>query len=231
MKKRVLFGIILFVLLLNCVSAATIYGTIYDFSLNRAKNVIVEINSSPHQRQVAVNGTYEFTLIQGDYTISTSLKEGSTTMRAIENISIIDDGNYLLDLFLYPNLDDVDSLYESPNIDVPILNAGQFNYFIIIIPLAAVMIVFLIIMMTKIGKLGREELKVESNILNADLKEVIAVIKNNGGRATQKEIRKSIAYSEAKISLMLTELEALGYISRIKKGRGNLIVLSKGKKL
>ena len=42
---------------------------------------------------------------------------------------------------------------------------------------------------------------------------------------TQKEIRKNIPYSEAKVSLWITELESDGKIKKIKKGRGNVIAL------
>ena len=44
-----------------------------------------------------------------------------------------------------------------------------------------------------------------------------------GGRTTQKEICKELPYSEAKISLMITELEQKQMVKRIKKGRGNII--------
>ena len=42
---------------------------------------------------------------------------------------------------------------------------------------------------------------------------------------TQKDIRKSIPFSEAKVSLILADLEHTGKIEKIKKGRGNIIIL------
>ena len=54
---------------------------------------------------------------------------------------------------------------------------------------------------------------------------VLKIIMEQGGRTTQKEIRKKIPLSEAKISLMISELEAKGKVQKIKKGRGNIIVL------
>ena len=44
-------------------------------------------------------------------------------------------------------------------------------------------------------------------------------------RLTQKEIRKDIPLSEAKISLIISEMEHKGLVEKIKKGRGNIIVL------
>ncbi|MBR9690675.1 winged helix-turn-helix transcriptional regulator, partial [Candidatus Woesearchaeota archaeon] len=58
-----------------------------------------------------------------------------------------------------------------------------------------------------------------------DLEKIILIIKKHGKRITQKELRKEIPLSEAKISLMISELEDEGKIKRIKKGRGNIIVL------
>ena len=60
-----------------------------------------------------------------------------------------------------------------------------------------------------------------------DLNRVIEIIKKEGGRIHQKELRKRLGLSEAKISLMVTELENKNKVERIKKGRGNVIVLKK----
>ena len=60
-----------------------------------------------------------------------------------------------------------------------------------------------------------------------DLEDIIKIIKIEGGRTTQKHIRKQIPLSEAKISLMIDELEHKGIIEKIKKGRGNIIILKK----
>jgi uncharacterized membrane protein len=46
-------------------------------------------------------------------------------------------------------------------------------------------------------------------------------------RITQKDIRKEVPLSEAKISLIIAELEAKGIIRKVKKGRGNIIFLNK----
>ena len=72
-----------------------------------------------------------------------------------------------------------------------------------------------------------EEVVEQPEISENDLDKIINIIKEEGGRTTQKEIRKKIPYSEAKISLMIAELENKGTIKKIKKGRGNIIVLNK----
>mgnify|MGYP000167908787 CR=1 FL=1 len=58
-----------------------------------------------------------------------------------------------------------------------------------------------------------------------DLKKIVNFIYKQGKRTTQKEIRKHFPFSEAKISLMLTELEHKGLIEKFKKGKSNVIKL------
>jgi uncharacterized membrane protein len=60
-----------------------------------------------------------------------------------------------------------------------------------------------------------------------DLREVLRIIEKNGGRITQLDLRKALPYSEAKVSLMITDLESRGIVKKIKKGRGNVIILNR----
>jgi uncharacterized membrane protein len=62
--------------------------------------------------------------------------------------------------------------------------------------------------------------------LPEDLKEVIRIMEKHGGRMTQLDLRKSLPYSEAKVSLMISDLESRGIVKKIKKGRGNILILS-----
>ncbi len=59
----------------------------------------------------------------------------------------------------------------------------------------------------------------------SDLKQIIQIMKRNEGRMTQKDLRKEIPLSEAKVSLMITDLENRGLVRRIKQGRGNVLIL------
>ena len=72
--------------------------------------------------------------------------------------------------------------------------------------------------------LVREKIGGEEKV-SPDVEGVLQVMKEQGGRITQKELRKYFPLSEAKVSLLLTELEAKGKIEKIKKGRGNIILL------
>jgi uncharacterized membrane protein len=65
----------------------------------------------------------------------------------------------------------------------------------------------------------------QNDELPDDLAALVAAIRREGGRTTQKELRKHVACSEAKLSMMLTELESRGLVRKIKKGRANVVAL------
>ncbi len=60
----------------------------------------------------------------------------------------------------------------------------------------------------------------------SDLQEVLSIIRERGGRITQKDLRLRLNCSEAKASLMITDLEDRGLVKKVKKGRGNVIILA-----
>ena len=43
---------------------------------------------------------------------------------------------------------------------------------------------------------------------------------------TQKELREMVNIGEAKVSLVVSELESYGLIKKIKRGRGNILILT-----
>jgi uncharacterized membrane protein len=64
--------------------------------------------------------------------------------------------------------------------------------------------------------------------LPEDLKEIMDLIRANGNRITQRELRKKSPYSESKVSLMLSDLEERGLVEKFKRGRGNIIRIPDG---
>jgi uncharacterized membrane protein len=74
-----------------------------------------------------------------------------------------------------------------------------------------------------VGKNVAEGMNDEKDICD----QIIDYIKSEQGRTTQKEIRKKFPMSEAKISLIIKELEAKQVVQKIKKGKGNIIILRK----
>ena len=75
----------------------------------------------------------------------------------------------------------------------------------------------------KLASIGKE---LEQNEQPGYLKRALEIVKKNDGRITQKQLRKEMMdLSESKISLILTELEHKGKIEKVKRGRGNVILL------
>src|SRR5574341_234267 len=91
----------LLVLLLPVVFGATVHGTIYDIGLSKLGNVVVEINTTPRQVLVSKDGAYSFTVPQGKYTLSAARQD----LKAEENITAVADGDYVLDLILFPEFE------------------------------------------------------------------------------------------------------------------------------
>jgi len=225
MRGIIFFSV--FLLVLHIASAAVIFGDVYDISLSKAENVIVKINTEPEQQYVAKNGTYAFDVSKGDYTIRALYSvDGVVESSAQEAVSVKDEGNYRLDIILFPNIEEESSLLEESNIEIDALfEEKYFSYsylWIVVIVLALFCIFFYL---KRKSKKQKDEQHEEAKKEMPDLRNVLEIIKKGGGRATQKEIRKQIPLSEAKISLMIAELESEGKIKKIKKGRGNILVL------
>jgi len=77
-------------------------------------------------------------------------------------------------------------------------------------------------------KIGKPAVPVVSSKqgLSRDEKQLLELIKRLGGRVAQKELRKNIDWSEAAVSMTLSELEDKGFVRKIKKGRGNIVRLA-----
>jgi uncharacterized membrane protein len=268
-------------------SVTTVHGSIYDWStLETLNNVIVEVDSSPPQTLVSKTGTYSFTLPPGYYTIKA--RSGATSSKMLyteDNISITGDGDYVIDLILFPvtDLDDLDFLNENITAIVPVEpeppkpNLLMYGIIGVILTIIVVSIGFVLFKKfwkkpetepvikagskpdsyqeiklepVKENKAGEKQetvfqLDEEPDIeipaaekkpitpapldpaLPDDLKEIIRIMEKNGGRMTQLELRKTLPYSEAKVSLMITDLESRGLVKKVKKGRGNVIILTR----
>ena len=234
-KFRILIFLLVAVFLLNFANAVTIYGTIYDLSLKKVDNARVEINTTPKQFIVAQNGSYSFNVPNGAYTIKAQLIQRNAVLASVqENITIKQDGNYVLDLILFP---DIEEGIEEIELDVygDIVETDKSKYKISVGTMILLALGFILIGLHYFKKRTtqkKESIKIEEEQTGEkdednDLEHLIKIIKKEDGRTTQKDIRKQIPLSEAKISLMIAELEHKGIIEKIKKGRGNIIILKR----
>jgi len=228
--QKLFISLLLFCLVIPFVNAATLHGAVYDFELKPALNAIVFVNSNPEQRFVAKDGTYSFTLEKGSYVVRAVLAENKEVIASTqETVSIRQDGDFTLDLVLFPTFGDLESLLNQTSIEVPVEEDS--------IPVWSLVILGLLFLAVLVFFLFRKNKKIESKeklvekesvkeTLDDDLgKDILKIVKEEGGRILQKEIRKRSKFSEAKISLVISQLESEGRIKKIKKGRGNIIVL------
>lgn len=221
-----LFSVLVFLSLSSVLAnAAIIQGTVYDLGLEEVTDALVTINTTPAQKIVAKDATYRFEVLQGEYALMAKSKDGFIE----ENISASGDGSFIVDLILLPDIGPLEDeilsgeMVEVPNVDpliqdTPSSLISWLGWLLLFGTLALVIV-----------KFSRSADKVAGSVIKQvavddDLKKVLKIIDESGGRATQKEIRKGLPYSEAKISLMISELEDKGLVSRIKKGRSNIVV-------
>lgn len=221
----------LLLLLVPLASAAELHGIVYDFDLKKVPLAVVEVNSSPAQRMVAVNGSFSFILPPGDYEVTVSLPKRN--LSSTEVIEILGNGSFVYDVILLPEVGNEDILFSEVN-EVPfiedLIEDAPASHWIAWLGVFAVLTALIVAFTSrpKIRQIVRKEIVrervVEKVALAEDVQQVMAVLDKQGGRASQKDIRKELPYSEAKVSLMIDELEKKGLVTRIKKGRGNVIV-------
>jgi len=208
MKKLIL----LLLLCIPLVSAATLHGSVYDLDFELVENAIIEVNSEPMQSMIAKYGSYSFELNVGDYILNAKYYIDQELIASTsEEVSIIEEGDYVLDLILFPEFSDIED-----DFDVEI-DEDDNNLVLWVIGVFVLILIVFFFVKKKPKKIEEED----------ELQDVLKFIKKQGGRVTQKDIRKNLGLGEAKASLIITELEDKKIVRRIKKGRGNVIILNK----
>jgi uncharacterized membrane protein len=226
---RLLSFLIIMTLAIGTANAATIYGQAYFWeTLEPIGNVvfILEKNGTEVQQIVSKDGSYSFEVESGDYKITA--RQIEKDLFAEENITVTSDVNYRFDVILFPNLEGLEPP-EFPE-ELAETSKGEQPYYLIAIGLSSAVIAVLYIIkrreLTGEGEFLIPETPSElSSELPEDLRNVLEIIRKEGGRITQKELRKKLGYSEAKMSLIVADLERRGLIEKVKKGRGNIIFL------
>ena len=248
---RYLLSLFILILILPAACAFTIHGTIYEWStFEPLDNALIELNSTPVQFRVATSGVYSFNLPPGNYLIKTSYYDNDTLEYYSEDIISVTDkeGDFVFDILLFPLEEEEEEFFAKDIVNVT-FDIGEdpgfdWNYIFIII--------LLLIILAAAGyyyyrqkQHDEKEIEAASDMyqeepqempqlsppdisapLPEDLKEIITILERAGGRVTQKDLRKELNCSEAKVSLMTTDLEARGFVQKIKKGRGNIILLN-----
>lgn len=274
MLRRCLLLIAIFVACAPSTSAAVVHGTTYEWSTFEAlENTIVLVNSTPPQKLVSPSGSYAFDLPEGSYAIHAEYYRGNLLEYcAEENITIVGDGDFVLDLLMFPPIEDV-YLCEDINLSEDIFDYEELledeedsTVLLYATGILSVLAITSALFLWKRSKKGdgkrgtegidetdgkedygyeplepepeapeeseepgdRGELEPEDaeSAIPSDLQEVLSIIRGHDGRITQKDLRLRLNCSEAKASLMITDLEDRGLVKKVKKGRGNVIILT-----
>lgn len=235
--QKTILTILVLIFCIQAVSAAKISGDVYDISLEKAIDVIIEIDTSPKQKMISKDGHYSFNVPLGNYTITAGMYiDNLLEAYAEEDIKIIGEGEYNVDLIIFPYIGDDENLIQEGDISLPEILFEENDFaeeMKGIVKVSIIVAILLIIALAAIRALWKHAKKpkkakqapVSFISITKELQEIVEIIKEKGGRTTQKEIRKHIPLSEAKISLMIAELEDKGIVKKIKKGRGNIIIL------
>lgn len=228
---RYALPLFLLVLLVPLASAATLTGAVYDAQLDVLTNSVITIDTQPQQRLVSTDGTYTFDVPEGNYTITVRAPLRGN-MTSTERVVVDTPGTYQFDLFFFPSVDEDEAfLDELDTVETLPELSGQPSSSAIVLRLLVVALLVvagigLFVLLRRRSAMVVDEFFDGPNELDA----VVKQIKAAGGRITQKELRKKLPESEAKVSLMIAELESQGRLKKIKKGRGNLLVLKKNTK-
>lgn len=239
MIKQLILAILL---LIPAVSAAQIQGNVYNNYLEPSM-AVVSVNTDPVQKLVVKN-SYRFNIPVGTYTITANYN----SLKTEETVIIKQDGIYTLDLIMFPDFENEESLLNF-NIDTSYEKKSYWYFYLIGIGLVLIIISFFIKKKKSIKEEqqlpeqpsyeNKPEQKEEPHYKNNPVfpkafsekgldelaNKLLNFIKASGGRVTQKEIRNQFPFSEAKISLLITDLESKGILKKIKKGRTNVIIL------
>jgi len=229
--------------------AARIRGAIYDNYYNPIEKSVVAINTTPQQIRVSNYGGYYFDVNPGVYEITVTLtKNGITREIARDRINISEEGDFQKDLFVYDDFDMVREFDDRLSLRVKRFFSDNLEFFIfILLALSVGALLFLGVYWYR-GRLKHkivplvieqpsEVLVVQTpstptvlvtqespaTVDDAIKKKILSLLASKP--LTQKDIRKEFSCSEAKISMVISELESEGLIQKKKQGRQNLISL------
>lgn len=199
------FGIfIAFLLFSNLLSAAYVYGTIYKGNFEQINRTIIHVEGSFSYQLVTEKANYSIFLPEGEYKISgqSNDQDGNPILYGEEKINV-GGTDQRVDLILKPI---------------------GFNL-VFLVPIILLLVVAAWFFAKSRGKqVSAGQIQVQKTAeLDNDAKSVLRALDSFEGRATQKELKETLKFSDAKLSLILTELEYSGLVKKFKRGRANII--------
>lgn len=238
-KRYALLVSLILISLAGSAQAAIVNGTFYEWSdfEKPLKNVLMEVekNSTLISYKVSSDGTYSFDLSPGNYSIIGKYYRNSVLdLIGERKITITEADRFReFDILLFPPTDSENEYLGDINLteDLELKTETDLSPYLVIISIVSLSFLIIYRIKKKTGlkaaPLPVEPEKIETAAkkeLPEDLRNLHDMILKAGGRTTQKELRKKLACSEAKVSLMLDDLENRGLIKKIRKGRSNIII-------
>jgi len=214
--------------------AANLSGSVYSMdSFDAVRGVVVKAEGASTHQTFSMDGTYEMDIPAGEYTVKAFYYvEGNLEGYAEDRITLGEGGaSYDFVLFAPDEFEGVvgfdlpamdEEMPESRQDWTPFLVAGG----VLLVVIAAAYF-FLTRKRPEEKGMQKEEEKLpaEKKELDEEEKKVLDILRNSEGMRNQKELREIMKCTEAKMSLLISGLEAQGYVKRIKKGRENIIKL------
>jgi uncharacterized membrane protein len=197
----------LFALLLLSIShSAYIYGDIYAAEgMQKLEGAVIKIKGDGFSYYlVSEKSNYSMQLPDGKYDITAEYydKEGTLLYSTSEN--------------LYLSGDDA-------RLDLVLSRPSPYNMLLLLLIGVLAVGIILFVMGGRISKAPLKEEHTRKKEPDRDAKKVLEALDSYEGRATQKELKETLNYSDSKISLILAELEHEGLVRRFRRGRGNII--------
>ena len=183
---------------------AFVHGSIHSEGLEELNGTVVRIEGPFSYQLVVKDSDYSLFLPEGEYRISASrFDEGGRLALYAEQEVAVGSQDQEVDLVLRPP-DDSILLYAGVLLTISVLFIWSNRFW---------------------GGTARPGQRARAIPVELDdgAKRVLAALEASDGRATQKELRQGLRFSDSKLSLILTELEQLGYEKRFKRGRANIV--------
>ncbi|MDD5340067.1 MAG: hypothetical protein PHV13_02350 [Candidatus ainarchaeum sp.] len=197
---------LLIALLASLCSAAFVHGSIYSGDLQKVNSTLIRVDGPFSYQLVTDKANYSIYLPEGNYTISASVydQSGNTALYAEEAVKVGGE-DQTMDLVLRP--------------------AWPMTYTVALLVIFIIACAFLWARRPSGPPRPRQEAPAARKTAepDEDAEAVLRALDGFEGRATQKELKESLGFSDAKLSLILSELESLGKIRKFKRGRGNII--------
>lgn len=213
--------------------AANLSGSVYSMdSFDAVRGVVIKAEGASTYQTFSMDGSYEMDIPAGEYTVKAFYYvEGNLEGYAEDRITLGGGGaSYDFVLFAPDEFESVVG-FDVPEVDEEIPEQKQdWTPFIVggAVLLVAVAAYFLFGKKKdeEKGVQGEEEnLPPQKHELDEEEKRVLEILKGSEGMRNQKELREIMKCTEAKMSLLISGLEAQGYVKRIKKGRENIVKL------